>query len=283
MDEISLWSIALSAQEIACMYNNGIDPANPGLELYYNCNQGVAGGNNSSITSLLNQAGSTNGTLNGFGMNGPASNFVAGIASYATQDSATICSGYSYQFGSQTLTSAGVYTEAFVSSNGCDSLVELTLDLYAVDTSVTENISFLSANQAGASYQWVICPSYTPLAGDTLQTFYPPVNGAYAVIVTYNGCTDTSYCFTYLGLGLNEDSAPALLIASPNPVQDELSLMLAEDGDVWITDAAGRRLMAEKGLRKGTVRIDTSLLAHGIYFVSYMSGGSSASLRFVKN
>ena len=42
--------------------------------------------------------------------------------------SATICEGEPYTFGTQTLTTAGEYTEAFQFQAGCDSTVVLTLD-----------------------------------------------------------------------------------------------------------------------------------------------------------
>ena len=46
---------------------------------------------------------------------------------YNTTDQATICDGDAYQFGTQTLTQAGIYTEVFTAQNGCDSTVVLTL------------------------------------------------------------------------------------------------------------------------------------------------------------
>ena len=49
--------------------------------------------------------------------------------SYNETASATICNGNSFIFGSQTLTTAGSYTELFSSMQGCDSLVILTLDV----------------------------------------------------------------------------------------------------------------------------------------------------------
>ncbi len=53
-------------------------------------------------------------------------------------DSATIgiCAGTSYIFGSQTLTTAGIYTEVFSNTWGCDSTVTLTL---SVDTAILMN------------------------------------------------------------------------------------------------------------------------------------------------
>jgi uncharacterized protein (TIGR02145 family) len=51
----------------------------------------------------------------------------------------TICAGGSLQFGSQNLTVTGNYTNTFVSSRGCDSLVNLSL-------SVSNSITIVSSN-----------------------------------------------------------------------------------------------------------------------------------------
>lgn len=47
----------------------------------------------------------------------------------------SICAGSIYQFGTQTLTVSGIYTEDFVSNNGCDSTVYLTLEVVNAITS----------------------------------------------------------------------------------------------------------------------------------------------------
>ena len=51
----------------------------------------------------------------------------------------TICAGGSLQFGSQNLTVAGNYTNTFVSSRGCDSLVNLSLNVSNSTTIVSSN------------------------------------------------------------------------------------------------------------------------------------------------
>ncbi|MFM7747405.1 MAG: fibronectin type III domain-containing protein, partial [Bacteroidota bacterium] len=54
---------------------------------------------------------------------------VTPCSSTATAVSASICQGLSYNFGSQTLTGAGVYSQTLVASTGCDSVVTLTLSV----------------------------------------------------------------------------------------------------------------------------------------------------------
>ena len=56
---------------------------------------------------------------------------------------------------------AGVYTETFAGTSGCDSTVALTLS-WAIDTSLQQSGPMLTANQAGVAYTWGIARTVTP-------------------------------------------------------------------------------------------------------------------------
>jgi gliding motility-associated-like protein len=66
----------------------------------------------------------------------------------ATQNQ-SICSGSTYTFGSQSLTTSGVYSGTFQDVNGCDSTVTLTLN---VGSAITNTIAATIC--AGATYSW---------------------------------------------------------------------------------------------------------------------------------
>jgi hypothetical protein len=77
IDDIRFWSVARTATEIQQNYVQEIDAAaNANLVAYYTFNQGIAGGTNTGITTLIDQKGTNNGTLNGFSLSGTTSNFV---------------------------------------------------------------------------------------------------------------------------------------------------------------------------------------------------------------
>jgi hypothetical protein len=95
--------------------------------------------------------------------------------------SMTICTGGSLQFGNQNLTAAGNYTNTFVSSRGCDSLVNLSLTVTTSTTIVSSNSQNgfcpnssvrigLANPQPNATYTWrkdgAIIPNAT---SDTLS------------------------------------------------------------------------------------------------------------------
>lgn len=77
VDEVSLWSKALTQQEIQDMMENELSGDEQNLELYYKFNQGVPGEDNTAITKLVSETG--NGTRDGdlinFALTGDISNF----------------------------------------------------------------------------------------------------------------------------------------------------------------------------------------------------------------
>jgi hypothetical protein len=78
MDEIRIWNVTRTAAEILANYKLQVAPATPGLVAYYKMDEGVAGGNNTGITSLIDSASSTDdlGAFNNFALSGSTSNFV---------------------------------------------------------------------------------------------------------------------------------------------------------------------------------------------------------------
>jgi len=75
MDEFAVWNTALDASSISSYMTNGMTGSESGLVLYYDFNQGVAYGTNTSINSISDRT--TNGyggNLVNFAMNGATSN-----------------------------------------------------------------------------------------------------------------------------------------------------------------------------------------------------------------
>ncbi len=79
IDEVTLWSKALSVSEVSGLYTGVVNTSDAALKLYYKFDQGVAGGNNAGISTLTDTKGNINGTLTNFALNGSTSNWVGGI------------------------------------------------------------------------------------------------------------------------------------------------------------------------------------------------------------
>lgn len=77
VDEITVWKKALSQSEIQAMMQDELTGSEEDLELYYKFNQGVPGGDNTSITHLKSEVGAPerNAQLMNFALTGETSNF----------------------------------------------------------------------------------------------------------------------------------------------------------------------------------------------------------------
>ncbi|MEP6713808.1 MAG: LamG-like jellyroll fold domain-containing protein, partial [Ferruginibacter sp.] len=80
MDEVRVWSTERSVSEIPASKDCELTGDEPGLLAYYKFNQGTAGANNSSITTIADSSDKCNvfnGTLNNFTLMTGTSNFIA--------------------------------------------------------------------------------------------------------------------------------------------------------------------------------------------------------------
>jgi uncharacterized membrane protein len=198
----------------------------------------------------------------------------------------SMCDGDTYIFGTQTLTKAGTYTEIFVSAAGCDSTVNLTLSLITINTNVTSAGKTLTADIAGAQYQWVDCDNgFASIAGETDQVFVAAQNGNYAVIITYNGCTDTSACYPVTSVGIEDKQFDLDITLFPNPVADNLVIDWGENTgtvELKIMQLNGRLLITETLLNTSKTSIDVSGLVQGFYLIEINIDGNRSIQKFIK-
>lgn len=77
LDELRIWNFAKTQSQIQTEMNNELTGSETGLISYYNMNQGIPFGNNTSEVYLIDSSpNSLNGSLNNFGLNGSTSNFI---------------------------------------------------------------------------------------------------------------------------------------------------------------------------------------------------------------
>jgi hypothetical protein len=283
IDEVRFWNYAKSAAQILAGMNNTACGNTTGLVAYYNFNHGIAGGNNATVTTLIDYASTNNGTLNNFALSGSSSNWVGGKSlTSASSDSVAVvdslCDGYKYFMGPFTYTQPGVYIDTLSNSSGCDSIIHLTLHPKSTDATASYVNQSFEANNAnpGVTYQWVNCSSWGILVGETNQQFFPTNNDEYAVFVTENNCMDTSECMSLLYAYLDESPWNGLNIY-PNPANDRLRITIEEsvgDLDLSIYDLNGR-LVLNQTLKGLTNTINIEYLDAGLYIVKLTNSETS--------
>ncbi|MCE3074788.1 LamG-like jellyroll fold domain-containing protein [Chryseobacterium gwangjuense] len=84
IDEFRIWNTVRTAAQITANMDSEVTPQT-GLVSYYKCNQGIANGNNASVTTLNDEFTTINGTLLNFALSGTTSNWV-GTSSLSTKE-----------------------------------------------------------------------------------------------------------------------------------------------------------------------------------------------------
>lgn len=169
----------------------------------------------------------------------------------------------------QTYSTTGTYFQTLTNAQGCDSNLTLNLTINSVAAGATMNGLVLSASPSGASYRWIKCNPYSLISGALNQTYSATSNGDYAVIVTLNGCSDTSNCLTINNVGL-EDYQNNKISIFPNPTDNKAHVELdkvVKEFTVEVLSMSGRVLIHKTARHSSTLNIDLGSISSGIYFI----------------
>ena len=180
------------------------------------------------------------------------------------------CQGFSITVGTNTYTTTGIFTDVLTGSNGCDSTVTTDLTINTVDNSTSTAANTITANAAGATYQWLDCDNGNAIIpSETSQSYTATANGNYAVEVTQNGCTDTSSCVNITGVGLEEYNSTEVSIY-PNPTSDLIAVSLknalTHEANFTLTTLEGKIIKQER-VNNTTVVMDLSEQPKGVYLL----------------
>jgi hypothetical protein len=160
IDEVRVWSKALSSTEIQSTLTCELTGSQTNLVAYYKLDAGFVNQNNAGIITAIDASGNNlNGTLNGFALSGSTSNWTTG----AITTSCNSCAN----------------PTPIISANGPTT--------FCSGGSVT-----LSANTgAGYSYQWKL--NGNNISGATNSSYTVTAAGNYSVTITFpGGCSATS-------------------------------------------------------------------------------------------
>ena len=199
-------------------------------------------------------------------------------------DVQTVCDTYTWIDGNTYTASNSTATHTLTNSVGCDSAVTLNLIINNIDSSVTQQGTLLTADETGATYQWLNCPSMTPISGATSQSYTATANRDYAVIVANNGCSDTSSCYTVTGVGIIENDFGIGLLIYPNPTDGGFSIDLGDQYQsvaITMMDLSGKLILNNSFNKSQLLNFKIEEPA-GVYLLVIESGDKKAVIRLIK-
>ena len=104
------------------------------------------------------------------------------------------------------------------------------------------------------------------------------------MIVTQNGCADTSACFNVTGIGI-EEIGGAWLRVQGDVVRDDLWIEIVGGNallNAEVLDPTGRVVVRSSITGVGRRSMDVSSLTSGMHFLRVSSGNQQRVFRFVK-
>ena len=187
-------------------------------------------------------------------------------------------------------TQAGVYYDTIPNIYSCDSIIETNLSILYINPSLdqSQNI-YLTSNETDplATYQWVTCPRYTPIAGETSINFTATSLGDYACKVSMGNCTQISECISVTSLdstvSINQFSKSDIKVY-PNPNNGRFTLELDKEPNselnITISNAIGQ--VVHRQLITSSVNIiDLQGVRKGVYILDLFSENQSVKTRIV--
>lgn len=192
------------------------------------------------------------------------------VSNSATQ-SIFVCKFGNVHVGSKIHDQTGTYTDVITNLKGCDSILTTYLTVNNVSVSGSYGSQLLTANTVGSpSYQWIDCNNgKTPIAGENSKTYTATSSGSYAVVVSQNGCSDTSSCYYIAVAGVTENNFANTINIYPNPFSSQTAVTFTQqqkNTTIKIIDVLGKELKSINFTGKQSI-IEKGEMRPGIYFL----------------
>jgi hypothetical protein len=189
----------------------------------------------------------------------------------------------SFAFGGMIYRFSGTYQKRYPTS-GCDSISILDLTLMP-EVSVKSTGKTLTAQTTVGTFQWVDCNNGMAIIPDsTGSSFSASKTGRYAVIHTFNGCSDTSACTTVI-VSKVDDIPLANLTWYPNPTTGTITIEMDNSYNklqIGITDVTGRLIKKRTAEHEAKIQVDIDG-PQGLYFIRLTDeAGRQRILKLIK-
>lgn len=177
-------------------------------------------------------------------------------------------------FTTPNLTASTAY---YVSSTdlGCTSKrTEIIATIHPLpDVTVVVKDPTVTAVQTGASYQWLDCKKAQSISGATSISYTPSVDGIYAVVITLNGCVDTSKCVPVAAVGVEElMSSGTYFVVYPNPSNGAVTVQASQEGNYTIVNELGQAILGFQLNASNNFTKVIDNLSSGLYVLVDMQG-----------
>ncbi len=142
----------------------------------------------------------------------------------------------------------------------------------------------LFVNETGY-FHWINCADNSLIAGATANFFIPDSVGNYAVIVTSDGCNDTTACIYYNGVNelLIEDYR---LQIYPNPANETVTIeykaTTTGKATITIENYLGQTIQTLQITTNEKQTLDISNYPSGMYFIKCFDGKEMRVVKLVK-
>jgi hypothetical protein len=183
----------------------------------------------------------------------------------------------------------GSYSVLITDANGDTASTSVLINTISIDATVSassDSTTFTANYQSSnATYQWVRCPDYIGNMGNS-STYSPTSSGSFALIVSEDGCSDTSECITYSPqLIINTPNSDFIFNLYPNPVINNVIIKTTaydKPTTIRMLDLAGRQVN-QWTLSPNQTELNLHLTEpRGIYFMELNGPNGKLKIPFIK-
>jgi hypothetical protein len=181
------------------------------------------------------------------------------------------CDAYTVPSEDETYYSSGIFNDTIANYAGCDSVITIHVTIGALDTSVLQTGSTLTANATDVLYQWLDCSNdLEDITDANNQSFTPLTSGSYAVAVSQSSCVDTSDCLDVVIAGTNEVNSPSNISVFPNPAKNHVEVSGENIIRIQLINMDGKVLKEEKPESEPAI-IKVAFLNSGFYYLKVIT------------